>query len=104
MGQKTFWPLLLMGLGLLPGCRTYHGDGILITQAEVCEDTVLGEFNGKVYGLSPADRPLYVACYSPIAPEDVGKRFHARADGRVLLIDVPERGTVRFDVVSEHLK
>ena len=72
-----------------------------VTGATVCED-LDGSFEGVEYRLSvvrPTDK-LGVACYSPISTADVGKDFDARREmGRVVVV-VPDRGEVDYEIDS----
>lgn len=63
---------------------------------------LIGSLNGKEYSLSVNRKnvPLYIAYYEPIGPEDVGKEFHAQVKDDSVFIDLPEKGTVRYDIKS----
>lgn len=104
--KKLMIALVLILAGGAFGCRsTQHNVFHVKAVNPDAPIDVIGTLEGKEYSLSVnRDKvPLYVAYYEPIRTEDVGKEFHAEAKDGSLFIDVPDKGTVRYDIraVSE---
>jgi hypothetical protein len=58
-----------------------HTGVLHIVSVDVCADTsVTGVYGDREYTLSPVSHPAWVACYSPVRPEDVGKNLEAKMD------------------------
>lgn len=98
-----------IALAIVMGCshsakNTFH---VISVTPDAAVD-VVGTLNGQTYALS-VDRskvPVYVAYYEPIDVRDVGKDFPARFDessGEVI-VQLPDKGTVRYSVESAHEK
>jgi hypothetical protein len=98
--------IVLIAAALI-GCHTAatkpKTDVLHVTFARLCsEPDIAGTFDGKTFSLAASrdGRPLYVACFDPIRPEDVGKDFHATWDkvrGQ-LIVSVPDFGDVHYDI------
>src|SRR5260370_14265834 len=90
--------LAVTGCHKAPVVPAFH-----VTSVDVCADIpTLGTFAGKEYAIYPAERPLGVACPSPIRPDDVGKDLRASLDVQagVLTIETPYAGPARYAIKS----